>query len=483
METTALKHEPFTLVILGATGDLTRRLLFPALYRLFATGNLQDLKVVGYAMEDWSTEQFVEHLEKNLREFVEGFNEDTWSKLRQNLQYVSGDLTPEHLKNLQPVVQGNALFYLALPPQLFDDAAVGLGTVGLQQEDQGWRKLLIEKPFGWDLESARALRESIHQHWQEHQLYRIDHFLGKETVQNLLVFRFANRFMEPVWNSAHISQVQITAAETLGLEGRYKYYDKAGAMRDMLQNHLMQLFALTAIEPPSRWSADTLRQHKVEVLQSVRAIPHESVSEFAARGQYGSGQMKGQKVPGYLEEEGIEKGSRTETFAAIKLYVDNWRWKGVPFYLRSGKRMRQSYTEVAVQFKQVPTQLFQGDQILSNWLIFRMKPQESIELYAYAKTPGLEMKAREVILSTEYDQHNESEHSAYEQLLLDAVEGDQTHFLRFDEVEEAWKILDPVLQSWKEGKPEVYDSGSDGPQAQYRLMDRHHIWRALEGND
>lgn len=475
-----MQVEALTLVILGATGDLTRRLLFPAVYRLFARNRLPDLKVVGYAMEEMSSKEFQQHLEKNLREFVPRFSQEVWDRLKDRIEYVSGDLTPQKIKALKPVVKGNALYYLALPPQLFDDAALALGEVGLQQEKDGWRRLIIEKPFGWDLDSARQLRENLHQHWEEHQLFRIDHFLGKETVQNLMVFRFANRFMEPIWNAANIAQVQITAAETLGLEGRYKYYDQAGALRDMLQNHLMQLFALTAIEPVSRWDANNLRQHKVEVLQSVRSIPQDRVKDFAVRGRYGPGHMNGKEVPGYLEEEGVPEESRTETFAALKLYVDNWRWEGVPFYLRSGKRLKQSYTEVAVQFREVPTQLFSGVEDLSNWLIFRMKPEEKIDLIAYAKTPGLNLETRTVVLCTDISRKEELDFTAYEQLIMDAAEGDQTHFLRFDEVEEAWRILDPVLKAWQHGQPEEYTSGSLGPNGQSRLMDPGHYWRSPE---
>lgn len=472
--------EPFTLVILGATGDLTRRLLFPAIYRLIKKERLPEFKVVGFAREDWTPEQFLKHLEKNLKEFVPNFSKDVWDELKGRIDYLQGDLTPEHLKQLEEKLDGNALFYLALPPQFFDEAAIALGAAGLHREKNGWRRLIIEKPFGWDLSSAQQLRKHLHKHWKEHQLFRIDHFLGKETVQNLMVFRFANRFMEPIWNSANIAQVQITAAETLGLEGRYKYYDQAGALRDMLQNHLMQIFALTAIEPVSRWNADNLRQHKVEVLQSVRSIPLDRVKEFAVRGRYGAGEMDGKTVPGYMEEEGVPHTSRTETFAAVKLYIDNWRWEGVPFYLRSGKRMKETYTEVAVQFKEVPTQLFDGVEDLSNWLIFRMKPAESIELVAYAKTPGLNLETCPVVLRTELSRKEEEDFSAYEQLLVDAAEGDQTHFLRYDEVEEAWRILDPILKAWTQGQPEEYPSGALGPNGQGRLMDPGHYWRTPE---
>ncbi|MER3480692.1 MAG: glucose-6-phosphate dehydrogenase [Meiothermus sp.] len=470
-----------TLVILGATGDLTQRLLMPALYRLHALGRLEGLRLVGYAVEAWSREEFIAHLEEGLRRFAQGFDPGLWGPLAARMDYVSGDLSTQRLGTLKERLTPSAVFYLALPPSLFGQAAEGLGQAGLSQEAGGYRRLVVEKPFGYDLATAEALHRQIHAFWREEQVYRIDHFLGKETTQNLLLFRLANRFMEPLWNAQHVAQVQITFAETLGLEGRWRYYDGAGALRDMLQNHLLQLLTLTALEPPALWDAEVLRNHKVEVLQSVRPIPGDRVEAFAARGQYTAGEILGQPVPGYREEEGIPHDSRTETFAALKLYLDSWRWKGVPFYLRSGKRLAADWAEVAVQFREVPTRFFAGASPSSNWLVFRLRPRESLDLVAWAKRPGLELSVRKVVLSAPYERQGEPEHSPYEGLLLDVLQGDRAHFLRFDEVEWAWRILEPVLEAWKGGEPEPYPAGSEGPPSQSRLLEPGHTWRPLGG--
>ncbi len=472
-----------TLVILGATGDLTRRLLMPAIYRLFARKRWQPRRIVGYGRSTWNDAQFLEHLEEGLKAFApDAFDAKTWEELAGRLAFRSGELHADHLNGLAEVVEGPAIFYLALPPGLFGEAAQALGQAGLHREDDGWRRIVIEKPFGSDLTSAQALHRQIHQYWQESQVYRIDHYLGKETVQNLMVFRFANRFIEPVWNAAHVAQVQITVAETLGLEGRWRYYDQAGALRDMLQNHLMQLFTLTAMEPPAVWHPEVLRDHKVEVLRAVRPIPASAIERFAARGQYTGGTVQGKPVPGYHEEPHVPADSRTETFAAVKFFVDTWRWKGVPFYLRSGKRLRADYSEVAIGFREVPTHLFRQtplEGLGANWLVFRMKPSECIDLHAWARAPGLHLDARHLVLAAPFRQDGEPEFDAYEQLLLDVAEGDRTHFLRHDEVEWAWRVLDPVLQAWKEGSPEPYAAGSDGPAGQQRLLEAGHRWRPL----
>ena len=471
-----------SLVICGVSGDLAGRLLLPALFHLEETGRLPALAIVGYSVEKWSTDQFQAHVKDRLQQFAPGFTDALWNRFVKRLSYVSGDFSPEGTAGLAKVITGDAVFYLALPPKIFADAARGLALAGLGGGKDVSRRLVIEKPFGVDLASARALNAGISEHWKEAQVLRIDHFLGKETAQNILVFRLANGFVEPLLNSRYVAQVQITAAETLGLEGRVSYYDGAGAIRDMFQNHLLQLFTLAALEPPPIWDADVLREHKVEVLRAVRPIPQKDVAHFAARGQYGKGKSGGVDVPGYREEKGIPPGSITETFAALRLYVDNWRWKGVPFYLRTGKRLASNVTEVAFQFRQPPRMLFRevvDANLDPNWLVFRIKPNEAIDLVAYAKRPGLSLETRAVTLHSSYLGTNEVEFAAYEQLLLDAVQGDRTPFIRYDEVDYAWQLLQPVLDAWKSDAPEIYAAGSDGPEGSRLLLERGHHWRPL----
>lgn len=471
------------LVICGASGDLTGRLLMPALFHLEQTGRLPALDIIGFAVEKWSSDAFRAHCQECLRRFAPGYTDDLWARFSPRLSFVSGDFSAEGTAGLAKAVSGDAVFYLALPPKIFADAARGLAAAGLQKSTAGAvRRLVIEKPFGSDLASARALNASISEHWAEDQVMRIDHFLGKETAQNVLVFRLANGFVEPLLNARTVEQVQITAAETLGLEGRVSYYDGAGALRDMIQNHLFQLFTLAALEPPPVLDADVLREHKVEVLRAVRPIPPGEVSAHVVRGQYTAGKSDGKPVPAYLEEPGIRPGSTTETFAAAKLYVDNWRWKGVPFYLRSGKRLASNVTEVAFQFREPPRMFFRevmDDRLEPNWLVFRIKPDETIELVAYAKKPGLSLETRAVELQTPYRSAEEVEYAAYEQLLLDAIEGDRSPFIRYDEVDFAWRILDPVVQAWKQGAPDPYAAGSDGPASAHALLEPGHRWRPL----
>lgn len=467
------------LVILGATGDLTQRLLMPALYRLYRLGYARGLRITGYSIEPWSRERFRDHIHKALRAFAPDYHGTQARRFCAGLDYISGGLDAKQMAPLAQRIRGSALFYLALPPPLFGTAAVALGAAGLTQTAQGWRRLVVEKPFGTDLASAEALRKRIHSQWAEDNVLRIDHFLGKETTQNLMVFRFANRFLEPLWNSAHISQVQINCPEMLGVEHRAAYYDHAGALRDMLQNHLMQLFCLTAMEPPASWDADVLRDHKVEVLRAVVPFTARSVRRYAARGQYVAGRIGRKRVPAYRKEPGIPRNSRTETFAALRFEVNNWRWRGVPFYLRSGKRMASNRWGIAVEFKQVPNVLPGAHTIANNWMVFRLKPQESLNLVATAKVPGAKLAAHSVVLTAPYARDPDKEFSAYEQLLLDALEGERSHFLRFDEVEWAWRLLDPVLRAWQHGAPEPYASGSEGPAAQNRLLAPGHRWRPV----
>ncbi|MCZ7531221.1 MAG: glucose-6-phosphate dehydrogenase [Acidimicrobiia bacterium] len=471
-----------TLAILGASGDLTARLLLPALFRNENREELETLRIVGYALEDWDAETFRAHVRQSLDEFAPPVSQDAWRRFSERLDYRSGDMTGPKLAVLEEVIDGPASFYLALPPGVFAEAAQGLGDAGLQDESKGPRRLVIEKPFGTDLASSRALEADVSRDWREDQIFRIDHFLGKETTQNILVFRFANRFLEPVLNSQHVRQVQITASETLGLEGRYKYYDKSGAMRDMLQNHLMQLFTITAMEPPPLWDERVLRDHKVEVLKSVKPFEPAHLEHRAARGQYAAGRSGGETVPGYLEEPDIPADSITETYAAIRLELDTWRWKGVPFYMRSGKRLSGDITEIAIEFKRPPSQLFRETRLAQcepNWLVFRVKPDETIELVAHAKKPGLGMESHPVSLRTDYAADRSAEYAAYDQLLLDVIEGDHTPFLRYDEVEAAWEVVQPLLDAWESGTPEPYEAGSDGPASADRLLEHGDRWRPL----
>ncbi len=464
-------------VILGASGDLAYRLLMPAIYRLFRAGRWQS-RVVGFAPDDWDESHFQDRVKEGLKAFVEEFSGESWSQFRDLLGYKQGELSADGVSVLKTEVgEGPAVFYLALPPALFGQAAQALAQAGLNKAPDAARRLVVEKPFGHDLDSARALRQQLHEGWDEDQVYRIDHFLGKETAQNLLVFRLTNRFLASIWDAEHIRSVQITYAESLGLEGRWRYYEHAGALRDMLQNHLMQLFTLVAMDSPSVWSADALHNHKVEVLRAVRPIDPSYVDQSAVRGQYGSGSQGDRRVVGYREEPHVAPDSTIETFAALKLNVDNWRWHGVPFYLRSGKRMQRDYAEVAVQLKEVPRGLFGAG--LRNWLVFRMKPDERIDMVVWAKEPGLTLKTRPRVLSTPYRRADEMEYSAYEQLLLAVLQGDRTPFPRYDEVEESWRIVDPVLKAWQSGEPERYPAFSTGPQGQDRLMDSGTSWRRL----
>jgi glucose-6-phosphate 1-dehydrogenase len=467
-----------TLVILGASGDLTRRLLLPALAGLDRRRRLGSLRVVGYSLESWDDATFVGHVQGALGDAGVTLDAGTWRRFAGRLAHRHGDLSAAALRQLRSVVDGDAVFYLALPPDTFAAAAAGLAGAGLNDAG-GARRLVVEKPFGTDLASAEALNVALHRYWREDQIFRIDHFLGKETVQNLMVVRFANSILEPLLHADYVDQVQITVAETLGLEGRYRYYDGIGALRDMLQNHLMQLFCLAAMDPPAVWETDVLRDHKLGVLKATR--PLTGAAGWAARGQYTAGSEEGRSVPGYLEEPGIPAGSATETFAALKLVVDSWRWRGVPFYLRSGKRLAADVSEIAFRFREPPTRLFALTPLAQaepNWLVFRLNRPEGIDVYLQAKEPGLELRAGTARLHTDYGTAGD-ETSAYEQLLLDALDGDHTPFLRFDEVEWAWRLLEPVLAAWRDGRPCLYPAGTEGPSSQDDILEAGHHWRPI----
>ena len=470
---------PPTLVVLGASGDLAARLLFPALLSLEFRERLEDLKIVGYARQEWTTEQFHENLRAAIDMHGIDVDKKYFDRFIDRIDFHGGDISVEALRGLNAVLDGPAIFYLALPPGVFADAAETIAKAGLADETNGFRRLVIEKPFGTDLETALSLNEQLHKHWREDQIFRIDHFLGKETVQNMLVFRFANRFIEPVLNAAHVDEIQITVAETIGVEGRSRYYDGIGALRDMVQNHLIQMMTFATMEPPALWDAEMMRDHKVEVLKSVH---HVDPDVDAVRGQYSAGLVEGQPRIAYRAEPGVDPTSHTDTFAAIQLHVDTWRWEGVPVLLRSGKRLAAKAHEVVFRFREPPTRLFRHtplEHAEPNWLVFRMSPSECTELVVRTKQPGLDLEARESVLRAEYANPDDREASAYESLLLDVLEGDHTPFLRFDEVEWSWRIVEPILDAWKRGTPEDYVSGSDGPAGQHRFLGPGHYWRPL----
>ncbi|RIH89792.1 glucose-6-phosphate dehydrogenase [Calidithermus roseus] len=454
------------LVIFGATGDLAARKLFPAIYELEAAGYLpEELRIVGVGRKPWSEHEFDKSVREALAEFQKNLEADVVERFIRRTTYRQMDFSPESFEALAKDSAPSSIFYLSLPPDAFPVVGTGLGEAGLAREKGNhFRRLVIEKPFGHDLQSALELQATLTKHWDESQILRIDHFLGKETVQNILVFRFANSWLEPLWNAQHIAQVQITAAESIGIEGRGAFYDKVGAVRDMMQNHMMQLLTLSALEPPPRLEADLLRNEKNKVLRSARPLSSGDI----VRGQY----------TGYLEEAGV-KSSNTETFAALRLYLDNWRWKGVPFYLRTGKSMSKKRTTIAVQFREPPTQLFTDTHCDpgSSWVVLELQPNESLHLEMQVKTPGLQFGSRPVVLSTPYSNGDAHELSAYATLILDALEGDASLFIRFDEVEWAWRLIEPVLGA---NQPvELYSVGSDGPAGQHYLMEDLHRWRSL----
>ncbi|WP_135228000.1 glucose-6-phosphate dehydrogenase [Deinococcus fonticola] len=485
--------EPATMVIFGATGDLATRKLLPAIFGLWQDGLLGSaFNIVGVGRQEMTDEQFKDFAIKALQTSKEtdDIKPGSLEKFRDLLYYEGGDFAGDDIyQQVQTELdraeeahggRKNALFYLSVPPSLFETISNGLGRLGLNRQDEGWRRMVIEKPFGRTLQSARELNDAIHRVWDESQVYRIDHYLGKETVQNLMAIRFGNVIFEPLWNRSYVSHVQITAAEDLGLEGRAGYYEEAGVVRDMLQNHLMQLFALTAMEAPAAFDADAIRDEKVKVLRAVKAIPKSRVKEVAVRGQYAAGTMDGENVPGYREEPGVKGGSTTPTYVAVKLEIDNWRWQGVPFYLRTGKRLPKKVTEIAVVFKRPPLGIFPGG-LERNVLAFRIQPDEGVSLKFSSKTPGQEMVLREVVMDFRYDAFGAQLESPYSRLLLDAMLGDATLFPREDEVDHAWQIVSGILEAW-DGKaaPQFpnYVAGTWGPDAADELIAPFR-WRRL----
>ena len=491
--------ENCAFVIFGASGDLTGRKLVPALYNLFCQGLLPPgFAVIGFAVTPMTDAEFRSAMRERVRASAEvlAFRPRLWDEFVTCLHYITGPFDSADgyaalarrlaLVDAAHGTGGNRLFYMATAPRFFGPIVRQLQANGLAGDGPpgpGWKRLVVEKPFGTDLASARALSAGLHDVFAEDDIYRIDHYLGKETVQNLLAFRFANSIIEPIWNRHYVDHVQITAAETLGVEHRGGYYDEAGALRDMFQNHLLQLLALVAMEPPVRYEGQIVRDRKADALRAVVPLDPKHLDAVAVRGQYGPGAG----MPGYREEEDVAPRSHTETFAALKLMVDNWRWADTPFYLRSGKRMPKKQTLIAIQFKRVPHLFFDStaeDQIEPNVLTIRIQPDEGIALTLGAKPPGPEMHVRQMQMNFSYSAaFGEFPATAYETLLLDVMQGDPTLFNRADTVELSWELLAPVLDSWRSGPPPAdpfpnYPAGTWGPDAADALLARDgRAWR------
>ncbi len=478
-------------VIFGATGDLSSRKLLPALYHLQCAGRMpEDMRIFAFGRRAWNREEWEEFLRGQLERFTEGYRPEHFRRFCRHFHYIQGELhEPASYAELVRVLThkgsdrpDSTIFYLAIRPADFLPVIQQLSAAGFSQDSDC--RIVIEKPFGEDLESAVQLNEHLHRHFREEQIYRIDHYLGKEIVQNLLVFRFANLPIETVWNRNYIDHVQITVAEDLGVENRAGYYDQAGALRDMLQNHLMQILTLVAMEPPPSLEADALRDEKVKVLRSIRSIPKIAIHAHALRAQYGPGTVDGKNVPGYQDEPGVTRNSVTETYVAVKFYIDNWRWRGVPFYLRTGKRMPAKTSSVAIRFRHTPQQLFQEtpiERIEPNWILLSLET-ENLNIEIHVKEPGLEMKMRPLQLNASYRRDGEKELDAYEALLLDVMEGDRALFIRFDEVEWAWRVVDPILKTWSREMDYIitYPAGTWGPEEATRIMDKEdQYWRIV----
>ena len=503
--------DPCTIVIFGASGDLTKRLVVPALYNLARTNILPaNFSLIGVARTKETTENWRDHLHTMLDSFVgnaaaefdvDHIDEDAWKRLADKMTYIDGDITkPEVYERLRGLLdkaekdngtKGNVIFYLAVADQLFGAVVEELGKAKLtdQNEDQDgkpqfWRRVVIEKPFGHSLKSARELNASVLRTLEEEQIFRIDHFLGKDTVQSIMAFRFANGLFEPIWNRDRIDHVQITVSETVGVEKRGKFYEATGALRDMVPNHVFSLLSMVAMEPPTGFDAAAIRSKKAEVLAAMPAVQPDQ----AVRGQYGAGTVLDKKVKAYRKEPNVAPASGVETYVAMRLEVDNWRWAGVPFYIRTGKHMTARNTEIAIRFKQAPYTAFQDtsvDALRSNWLVLRIAPNEGISLQFEVKRPGPVMDLAAVKMDFRYDDWFPKEPNVgYETLIYDVMIGDQTLFMRADMVEQAWRIVQPVLDAWAAEKSDVagYSSGSDGPKAADELLAQKgdRFWRPLD---
>ena len=488
---------PLTLILFGATGDLAQRKLYSALYSLYLDGRLPSaFAVTGVARKALHRAEFQTLVQTSLERFSR-HSVDTSESLTAFLEhfyYVSVDVKKaadfEHLRQFVVDLEanlsspGNRMFYLAMAPEYFGPIALNLKSCGLTGTE-GWKRLVIEKPFGTNLESAERLNSELRQGFQEEEIYRIDHYLGKEMVQNIEVLRFANSIFEPVWNNRSIANIQITSSETVGVEERSGYYDQAGAVRDMVQNHMLQMVMMIAMEPPSRLKTEAIRDEKVKVLRSLRRYQTSEIGDHVVLGQYEAGQVAGQEVPAYRDEPGVHPKSRTETFVAARLFIDNFRWAGVPFYIRTGKRLGVKATEIVIQFKDMPKHLYfnQDGNLLPNLLVIRVYPEEGIYIRLNAKRPGTDGTV--VPVAMEFSQEPDDSPEAYERLFYDAIRGDSTFFTRWDEVALAWKFVDPIIDASQNGTdPNLfpYPSGSFGPEAATQLVAEDHFrWWPIYG--
>ena len=483
--------DPCSIVFFGAGGDLMKRMLMPAMWNLRLENLLpSNYAIVGFSRGKLSDDEFRAQMKDAIDQFSRSgpATDPLWSDFAQHVHYVTGDFDDARaFKKLRSQLedndkklgmQGNRLYYLSTPPSVFGKIVDQLNAAGLGPKDQpkGWSRIIIEKPFGTDLESARALQAEVTKVFEERQVYRIDHYLGKEPVQDIMALRFANVIFEPIWDRRYVDCVQITAAETVGVEGRGGYYDNAGALRDMIQNHVINLLALVAMEPPISPSADHIRDEKFKVLSAVRPIDPADVAKFAVRGQYGAGVIDGKQVPSYRQEPSVDPNSNTETYAAVKFLVDNWRWADVPFYLRSGKRLARKYSEIAINFRQIPHRIFgeTGDAIEPDALVMKIQPEEGVTIRFNAKIPGPKMHIRSVTMDFNYGTgFGVVSAPAYERLIGDAMRGDATLFTRWDAVEAAWQMVTPVLERWRSATADDfpnYPAGSQGPSSADALL-------------
>ena len=488
-----MNAEPCTYVIFGATGNLSRIKLMPALYHLDMANRLPEgTRILAIGRRPWDQQKWLSEVrDMVLAKSKDDFDEAVFQRFSARLHYHQGDIgLPQCYTELAALLNDkknlfpkNIAFYLSISPADFGTVMEMLSNNQLFDEELGWRRVIIEKPFGYDLDSAQALQKRISRYLTEEQIYRIDHYLGKGMVQNVLVFRFANVMLEPLWNRNYIDHIQITHSEEIGIDSRGDYYNGAGAMRDMLQSHLLQLLTLVTMEPPASMEAESLRDEKVKVLKSIRPIPKEAVHGYAFRGQYAQGHVHGEKVNGYLQEDNIPANSVTETYASMKLYIDNWRWRGVPMYMRTGKRMAKAQSTISICFRHPPLQFFRDTHVQcmnQNWILLGIQPEECIRIEMTVKEPGLEMSTRTSSLDASFRNDDEKAIDAYEDLLLDVLKGDRSLFLRFDEVEYAWRIVDPILQTWAIERDYIatYPAGSWGPEDSRLFEKSAQSWRS-----